>query len=410
MATRRLLELLNKICDLFILGPPNESPIGPHRLYGADSENPISASGNHSFLFNTCIKDLIELLPEVKGTISTEAIINELMPRIQRAKVAGIAFTLDDAESFALALSDLPILEFGVVRRIYGVEMSPESTSLPIGDFLIGYGRDIYRTASGRLVTSITQLLGEKYQDQIFIQCKVKARNAEQACELGDVFFRRFELIFCVFAGCGPERIEVGIMNYIGPQKREQIVMAENGRIVRTGGRWMGAIQPFLLKDPRFPMPTGPYARLFELITRDGSDFEKHVMRCAEWTGQAISELNPASALVKAAIALETMFSGIERGPIVPSVMAQIAECCAFVLFSDKTSPLEVEGEVKRLYGIRSKIVHSGSDSVDIRDLETFISLCRRVVFRLLSDKEFAQITTMSELTTYFKRKKYSLS
>jgi hypothetical protein len=172
--------------------------------------------------------------------------------------------------------------------------------------------------------------------------------------------------------------------------------------------RGTGHLQPFLLKDPRFPIPTPPLIRLFELITRSNNDLEKYIIRCAEWTGQALAELNEAAALVKAAIALEVLFSANEKGVMTASIMAQISESCAFLLGGENTSPLEIEREVKRLYAVRSSVVHSGKDSVDPNDLNAFVCICRRVVIHLLSDDEFRQIDNMAKLSEYFRVKKYA--
>jgi hypothetical protein len=189
---------------------------------------------------------------------------------------------------------------------------------------------------------------------------------------------------------------------------RERFVLEEDGRVISHGSSWVGALQPYLLNDPRFLMPSGPFLRLFQLISCENSEFEKHIIRCAEWTGQAIADANAASALVKAAIALEVMFSRNEKGVITPSIMAQIAESCAFLLGNEQISPLEVERDVKHLYGIRSSIVHTGKDSVEETDLNRFLQICRSVLFMLLSKEEFVDIKTMDELADYFKRKKYS--
>ena len=131
-------------------------------------------------------------------------------------------------------------------------------------------------------------------------------------------------------------------------------------------------------------------------------------MRCAEWTGQALSDPNAASAFVKAAIALEVLFKTDEKGVITPSIMAQIAESCAFVLGDSAARAAEVEREVKRLYGIRSSVVHSGKDSVASSDLNAFIQLSRNVVLALLSNKEFEDVDSMIKIGDIFKRKKYA--
>jgi hypothetical protein len=245
-------------------------------------------------------------------------------------------------------------------------------------------------------------------QGQLLIQCCVDAREADLASKLADELFYRFELVFRFLIGRRTDWVEVGIVNHKGAKMLDQFIYSEDGGPVLQGSSWHGALQPFLLNDPRFPMPTPPLIRLFELITRANNDLEKHIIRCAEWTGQALGEPNEAAALVKAAIALEVLLSHNEKAVITPSIMAQISESCAFLLGGADTPPLEMEREVKRLYGVRSSVVHSGRDSVDPSDLDKFIRICRRVVVRLLSDVELRQIDSVSKLADHFRAKKYA--
>jgi len=121
-----------------------------------------------------------------------------------------------------------------------------------------------------------------------------------------------------------------------------------------------------------------------------------------------MSDPNAASAFVKAAIALEVLFSANEKGVITPSIMAQIAESCAFLLGDSAASATEVEREVKRLYGIRSAVVHSGKDSVANSDLNALIRICRDVVIVLLSSKELENVVSMETLAEHFKVMKYA--
>jgi hypothetical protein len=313
---------------------------------------------------------------------------------------------LAEAEEFKQKTYGLPLLKFRVLRPILGVEMAPDAVPTRFGDFQIDFGRRFFVASPTSGLLSL--VLKPEDQNRLFIQCEVAARDNVAALELADILFHRFELIFRFFIGRRTKWIEVGIVNYLGAQMRDRFILSEEGRPVTHGSSWEGALQPFILGDPRFPLPTPPILRLFELITRPANDFERHIIRCAEWTGQAIGEPNEAAALVKAAIALEVLFTTSEKGVIItPSIMAQISESCAFLMGSKNTSPVEIEREVKRLYGVRSAVVHSGKDSVDSKDLNKFIGICRNAVILLLSGAEFARMTSMAALADHFKKMKF---
>jgi hypothetical protein len=407
MSKQNTLDRLNRVADLFVRGRPPQGTLLGARTYGGDEESSIALIGKNVKAFDLAVDELLPSLPNVKGTVSRKVCLDELIPRIREKKNSGKVFALDEAEQFENVICRQPICKFRVIRRIYGVALPHDGGTVSIGDFLIGFGRQLFGIVQKGSLLALT--LKPEDLDQLFIECTVEAREAERAVEIADSLFHRFELIFRVFIGRRNSHIEVGILNFIGPRIRGRFVIADNGQAVSHGSSLEGAFQPFLLNDPRFPMPNGPFIRLFQLISRENSEFEKHVIRCAEWTGQAIADANAASALVKAAIALEVMFSTNEKGVITPSIMAQIAESCAFLLCNEQISPLEIEHDVRHLYGIRSSVVHSGKDSVEDNDLNWFIEICRSIVIVMLSKEEFADTKTMAKLTEYFKNRKYSV-
>jgi hypothetical protein len=406
MQKQALAGQLNRMAKLFHLGLPSADELAVCDVFDADLEYPLSLIGEARQQLQSSIDHLLNSLAPVKGTISREFVLRELIPLIREKKVTGEPFHPAEADEFKQKLCDLPLQRYRVLRPIHGVDVAPDSTPVELGDFKIDFGRRLLVSEGDSALLS--SVMKPEQQRQLFIQCSVAARETGLASKLADELFYRFELIFRFLIGRRTDWVEVGIINHKGAKMLDQFIYSEDGSPVGPGSSWHGALQPFLLNDPRFPIPTPPLIRLFGLITRSNNDLEKHIVRCAEWTGQALGELNEAAALVKAAIALEVLFSTNEKGVITPSIMAQISESCAFLLGGEDMSPLEVEREVKRLYGIRSSVVHSGKDSVDPNDLDAFIRICRRVVVHLLSDVEFRQIDSVAKLSEHFRVKRYA--
>jgi hypothetical protein len=407
MQKQTLADRLNEITSLFHLGMPSEEEPALCDVFGTNLEYPLSLIGEGRERFQTAIDDLLNSFSEVKGTVSRELVIEELVPLIRKRKINGDSFSSTEADEFKQSICGLPLQSYRVLRPIYGLEMAPDAAAVRFGDFQIDFGRRLL--ISNRDHTLLASVLKPEDQNRLFIQCSVAARDTTIAFQLADALFYRFELIFRFLIGRRTDRVEVGIVNFSGAQMRDGFIFSEDGRPAGHESSWKGAMQSFVLRDPRFPMPTPPLIRLFELITRPNNEFEKHIMRCAEWTGQAIGEPNDAAALVKAAIALEVLFSANEKGLITPSIMAQVSESCAFLLGNENASPVEVERELKRLYGVRSSVVHSGKDSVDSKDLNAFIRICRHIVILLLSGNEFVGMDSMAKLAEYFRSRKYAV-
>ncbi len=397
-------RILNEIVKLFVRGGAPVGTNGKTRSFGIGSEYEISLLGDNIEAFAKALQCLHGSQPQIQQTLSLQELHDRVIALAREAVWGSGRVSLEDAKKFEHEIASLPLYHFRVVRRIYGVAVSPDSDPTRFGKFVVGVGTRLLGDDRERFLS-----LAQKPEDlnEVFIEFMVEARDTERAMELANSRFYSFEQIFRVFIGKRTKRIEVGILNYIGPQLRDCFIVAVDGP-ASYNSSWDGALGGVPLNHPCFSKPMEPISKLFDLISDKNTELERHILRCAEWTGQAIGDQNGASAFVKGVIALEVLFSAIEKGVITPSIMSQIAESCAFLIGGPDWLPWKVEKEVKRLYGVRSAVVHSGKDSVEEEDLSSLLRICREVVAVLLSNEDFAKITTMPQLADYFRRRKYS--
>jgi hypothetical protein len=403
MSDQKLCTILNGILDISTYGI-NISMDEASRTFGLGSEHQISISRQKIKEFNSSIEGLFNSIPAAEVTISETRLMDELIPAIRQKKIEQLRFTLADCHAFRQKISSLPIVKYRVLRDIYGIALPQNTAPLHIAVFTI---YDL-KSHLNQITKDIPAISVYKFKKPIgyLIECAVEARDEGKAVELADALFHRFELIIRFFIGRRTDRFEVGVLNYVGPKMKDHIVISEKSVI--EGGAWQGALESIPLADSFFSNPTPPFAKLLQLIAEQSNQFERHIVRCAEWTAQAMSDHNAASAFVKAAIALEVLFSVTEKAVITPSIMSQIAESSAFLLGDSAASALEIEREVKRLYGIRSAIVHSGKDSVASSDLDAFIQICRNLVLVLLSNGKLKDIVSMEKLAEHLRTKKYA--
>lgn len=404
-SSMKLINRLNGILELFTIGPYRSIRDRAHRIFGLHPEHSLLVEGEDVAKFDSAIDDLLASMPGVAATLSTEKLVEQLIPEVLKKKTAGAKFTEAESDSFEQSILHLPVQEYRILRAIYGITLTPGGPPVSMGDFTIydpkAHSREIARGRPGSAL-----LDRAREQEGFLIECPVHARDSTKAEQLADTLFYRFELIFRFLIGQRTTRYEVGVLNYVGPQLRNSIVAG--GNEVISGSAWKGALEPIQMADPFYSSPSPPFARLLRLISAQRNPIEIHVMRCAEWTGEAIGDPNAASAFVKAATALEVLFSADEKGVITRSIMAQIAESCAFLLGVSAANAAEIERKVKDLYSIRSAIVHSGKDSVRREDLDVFIHICRSAVITLLSRREFEDIGSMSKLAGYFRERRYA--
>jgi hypothetical protein len=395
-------ERLNHILNLFTDYSATTGSDASLRIF--ESNEALTLAGENIRTFEAAIDKLLASIPTATDTVSRKSFEERLLSEIGKKRANGDAFSQEDANQFLKQVLEMPVQDLRVLRRLYGVMLN-DDVPVKMGTFSILTGRHLKTMISRpKLAIMATQPIEDQ---EAFIECSVKARDTEKAVELADALFYRFELMARFLIGRRTNNFEVGVLNYVGPQLRDRIVLSETGRIAGTGLAWQGALSKVSIGDEFFRELPPPLARLVELITSPNNPFETHVIRCAEWTSQAMGDPNAASAFVKGAIALEVLFSTNEKGVITPSIMAQIAESCAYILGGSTDDAITIEREVKRLYSVRSAIVHTGKDSVDEQDLHALISICCRVIICLMSDKHFVAIDTISKLADNFRSRKY---
>lgn len=403
MAAKAFEAKLNEICELFFVGSPTADDEEVSDIFGMTGEHSLTTTGKNRIAFRAMLGELHNMLGKEADTISRESLRASVVELVREAKVSGQQISRTQAQAFQVSILASPVQSFRVVKPIYGINLTG-GAPVKLGDFVINKGSELlHLKPTSYLLQTRSEELNYPH-----ILCTIRAREPERALEISALRFYSFELLFRFFVGKRTRWIEVGVDNYIGRQSRESIIMSEDNNVVHTSSSWKGSFQPFIFGDPKFPKPDERIQRLFGFITSTQNDFERHILRCAEWTGQAIAETNEASAHVKAATALEVLFSTNEKGPITPSIMAQISESCALILGKNPEEATKIESDVKRLYGIRSAVVHSGKDTVESADLALFILLCRNVLAQLLGDPRFREMKSMSELTTALKQKRYA--
>jgi hypothetical protein len=399
-----LASRLNGILDLFSVGWSANIMQGGTRSFCLNSEFPISLEGENCGRFDSALDEILILTPNLKATLSDRAMIDLLIPEIQKKKKENSQFTGIESSALIQRVLATPVRSYRVLRNIFGVTLPQSGPPVQVGPFTI-YDVKLHTAQITRGLLNPDSLFQFKKPAGLLIECLVEARDGEKALELADVLFYRFEMIIRFFIGRRTTAFEVGVLNYVGPQLRDSIAIA--GGQISGGSGWKGALNSIPIAEPFFSDPPVAFAKLLQLVVRTNNKFEEHIARCAEWTGQAMGDPNAASAFVKAAIALEVLFSANEKGAVTSSFMAQIADSCAFLLARSAANAVEIEREVKRLYGIRSAVVHSGADSVSVNDLSSLIRLAREAVITLLSGKEFEGIDSMAKLGEYFKSKKF---
>jgi hypothetical protein len=140
-------------------------------------------------------------------------------------------------------------------------------------------------------------------------------------------------------------------------------------------------------------------AKASDLLLASNS-FAGRVVSALETAGEACIELKTHRAFLLHAIALESVVLGRQTQS---EIGYQLSARLAHLLGVDLDSRRNVAKTVTKLYGLRSKIVHTGETEIATSDLEMIRFLCMNTLYALLSHKPFANMTSVDELEQWFK-------
>jgi Apea-like HEPN len=144
------------------------------------------------------------------------------------------------------------------------------------------------------------------------------------------------------------------------------------------------------------------FARLASLLAaRNPTDLQDRVLTAVKWAGRARIESRAEERFLLYAIALETLLLGGKQDV---ELSYRLAIRGAHLLSGDDLqSRLLTEKQLRDLYALRSKIVHSGAITVSDTQLATLELYARIAIVTVLDREPFAKMLVESELEDWFR-------
>lgn len=137
------------------------------------------------------------------------------------------------------------------------------------------------------------------------------------------------------------------------------------------------------------------------------NDLESRIINSALSLGESALTSDPRNSIIYTCIALETLFSFDEGSLFQKSIGEKLADIFAFLVAKDAASRLAASKIVKKVYSMRSAIVHGGNQRSSNENLAVNIYL-RAAISELLNNDKFKNITKISQLHDLLKIAQYS--
>jgi len=405
----KLLEIVNEIIELAetdnFLGRTDVSFAffygEGHPIYFVTEKNIIQ--------YRDALSRAFDLDEEIKSTYTLNKYESLLKEHFRECFSKKSPAKNEDVSSFVENLKAESIKTFSVFRDIHGIVLNSPKIPLLLG------GYTIYEFASQKeFIESIFDSKTDSFppiwcndNPEYLIEWKAEARHFEKAIEIADEHFERFELILRYVIGSATNHFEVGVLNYQGWRQRKAYILSVEE--VSNSSTTHGPREPIRLDEPYLVNEDTGYHTVWGFTTKTNlNKFQKRIMLAVEWIGQSMADPSPPSAFIKAAIALEIIFTHSENAIITPSIMNQISESIALILGSSVDERLKIESQVKKLYSLRSKIVHSGNKDISQGDYKTLLEIARSVIKKILTSDKLNSVDSVEDLYTILKKIKYS--
>jgi hypothetical protein len=403
-----ILAKINEIIGLAEVGiTPNGQP-GRSKFFGIGA-NSISFSGDNFDKYHAALLVAHGGKKEVEKSYTLKTFESKLIDCFGSLILQKKRASADDFNEFIASLMSAPLKEFSVSREILGVRVDNLKAPIKLGGFTVHTP-----TSHPELIESRKKFLNQDDDDLWFgpepsylVEWRAHAREQTKAIENADRQFEIFENVLRFMLGLS-SRFEVGILNYQGFRAARAYVYSTDGAS-GTSASNHGAFEELPICDPWFTNQSNGnhYAWCLASLINPNK-FQQRLRLAIEWIGQAISEAAPQSSFLKAAISLEIIFTHNEKSIINPSILSQISEGTALLLGSNTHERLDLEKEAKRLYSLRSSIVHSGNTHISNSDREKMISLASTVARKFLICEELTQLASVEQLYQLIKEAKYS--
>ena len=139
-----------------------------------------------------------------------------------------------------------------------------------------------------------------------------------------------------------------------------------------------------------------------QLLQKRETEVDELLLKALRWAGRATVAPLRNEAFMLYAIALEcVVLPGSDRGELRHRLSQRVAK----ITQDTVAKRVDIQKLMRKLYDIRSKIVHTGLYTVDEGDLYLMRNVAKGVIVTLLSDTRLAGLTTAGDLDQWYEER-----
>lgn len=313
----------------------------------------------------------------------------------------------DDVDNWLETISENEVNSYWIYREIKGVELS-KNQIINLGSFCILdkiHHKD-HIIKESTYIQSNWDKISKHCEGDLLIGVEVKVRNIETAYELANKKFKLFENIM-MFIFEYNKRYEVSIVHQIDSSTEKSFAITDTLYGTNTSLSKKGIIlidlNSFVSDNPDILI-----RQIFSLFEKDErSDIENRIMIAIDWVGKGLREVDREKTFIQLMFGIEALLSYRDSDIIQPSIISRFSEYIAFTLGNDYSSRTKFEKDFKKLYAIRSAIVHGSNKSVFTGDFMLLKYIVKKLTLTFIDNIKQYNIKEITEYNEWIKKKKY---
>lgn len=252
---------------------------------------------------------------------------------------------------------------------------------------------------------TMRELVRKRYTGEIGAQVNPKAVDDEAALELALREVRKTLDVINFFANNSYPPIFGVHLPWEGHGTQEQFIGIQRGKGMIAHGRLQGAA---IMLDLRKINGTPVFTRAKELLAKEQlNSFDRRIVSALQWAGRASFQDRIDQAFLFYAISLENLLLGTRNEA---ELSYRLSAFGAHLLGRDGKSRNEIHRNLKKLYKLRSVLVHAGSAPVRDVELALIRHYSKHAIALVLTSQYFSKMLTEDDLNDYFQSKVLGLS
>lgn len=393
------------------------SPFNPFgklfmRLYSSSAMYTLYTEQDFIFYQNT-LKESFKFNSELSKTCS----INNFDKKFRKLLVSLLEIDSkiekEIFSSFINSFLSEPVKKFQVLKPIIGICLKKESIH-ELGIFkILDSSNEKHRSYVSFKSGGVNPIVfWPPNSPQFYIMIETQARDSETALDNAENVLRILESFLKFSLGRPLNSNEhLGIVDISFPITRTGIMISDESQVSSSffNNSYSNAIP---IDDEFFNSKESGNEYLWKLMNDyiiNPNPFQRKLAQGIIWVGKAFSEKNSNIAILQYTMALESIFSGLEKGLITNTIVASISESMALIIGTNYQNRIEIIKNVREIYALRSAISHGNQKEISPDDLYRSYHLAVLLIRAFLVVPELYSLKSIDELKIYLDKIKYGV-